>query len=122
MHDTATDVAMEMVKELEISDWEPLEIAEMIEKEISSLIPNWKGLSQVDHLQHSFSYGDYDDDDENDDGTHHPCCSTSSHSSSQASLLAFNSSFETHSCHGRDATTDHDRFQGIYQVLGLDFR
>ena len=62
-NDTATEVALEMVKELEITDWEPLEIAEMIEQEISSLVPNWKecGSPQFCH-QHSFSYEDEDDD------------------------------------------------------------
>ncbi|EXC19549.1 putative serine/threonine-protein kinase WNK4 [Morus notabilis] len=71
--DTAIDVATEMVKELEISDWEPFEIAEMIQGEISALIPHYD----------TFNY--QDDDDEND-GTHHPLYSFSSSSSSQASI------------------------------------
>lgn len=88
-NDTATEVALEMVKELEITDWEPLEIAEMIEQEISSLVPNWKecGSPQFCH-QHSFSYED-EDDDNDDDGIYHPFYSNSSHSSSHASLPAF---------------------------------
>lgn len=78
-----------MVKELEITDWEPLEIAEMIEQEISSLVPNWKecGSPQFCH-QHSFSYED-EDDDNDDYGIYHPFYSNSSHSSSHASLPAF---------------------------------
>ncbi|CAK9142706.1 unnamed protein product [Ilex paraguariensis] len=48
--DTPVDVANEMVKELEISDWEPSEIADMIDGEISGLVPHWKwGHSQLAH-------------------------------------------------------------------------
>lgn len=101
MNDTAIDVAMEMVKELEITDWEPLEIAEMIEEQITSLIPSWKewGFSQVHHQQHSFNYDD-DDDNDDDDETHHPFHSVSSRASSQPCLLALNSSYEKHYHHG----------------------
>ncbi|KAL5550644.1 hypothetical protein UlMin_000820 [Ulmus minor] len=86
VNDTAIDVATEMVRELEISDWEPSEIAEMIEEEISSLVPSWK---REHNRQHSFSYEDEDDDD--DVVTRRPFYS-SSNSSSHNSLLAFNSS------------------------------
>jgi WNK lysine deficient protein kinase len=98
-NDTAIDVAMEMVKELEISDWEPSEIAHMIEKEISSLIPSWKvwGTSPKEHhdhdhdhqhQQHSFSYEEEEDDD--DDIVHNPFFSSSC-SSSHSSFQAVNS-------------------------------
>ncbi|OMO94524.1 hypothetical protein CCACVL1_05944 [Corchorus capsularis] len=105
MNDTAIDVAMEMVKELEINDWEPLEIAEMIEEEISSLVPTWKdwGSSQV-HLQHSFKYEDEDDDDDNH-GIHHPFYASSSHSSSQVSLPTFLSSYEAEFYYGKNMTS-----------------
>lgn len=63
--DTSTDVATEMVKELEITDWEPLEIAKMIDGAISSLVPGWK----------------YEEDDE----TYH---ASSSHSSSSHASLS----------------------------------
>ncbi|KAD3338121.1 hypothetical protein E3N88_33642 [Mikania micrantha] len=79
--DTAQDVAAEMVKELEINDWEPLDIAEMIDKEIASLIPSWnKGdMDLPQNLDyHSFCYDEEDDDDNN---TPHPFYSSSSHSS-----------------------------------------
>lgn len=85
-----------MVKELEISDWEPLEIAGMIEEEISSLVPTWKdwGASHY-HNQHSFSY----EEEEDDDGTHHPFYSSSSSCSSSVSCLpTFSSSYKTHNC------------------------
>lgn len=42
VNDTPLDVANEMVKELDISDWRPSEIANMIDGEISGLVPNWK--------------------------------------------------------------------------------
>ncbi|KAK9734242.1 hypothetical protein RND81_04G125700 [Saponaria officinalis] len=64
--DTAIDVAIEMVKELDITDLEPQEIAEMIEDELSSLVPEWKDINSPKSLQqHSFDYDDDDDDDEN---------------------------------------------------------
>ncbi|KAK1428049.1 hypothetical protein QVD17_16876 [Tagetes erecta] len=81
--DTAHDVATEMVKELEIDDWEPLDIAEMIDKEINNLNPTWKNGSMnmlQNHDYHSFCY------DKDDDGdTPHPFHSTSSLSSPHAS-------------------------------------
>ncbi|CAJ2670968.1 unnamed protein product [Trifolium pratense] len=40
-NDTAIKVAMEMVEELEISHLDPLEIATMIDNEISTLFPTW---------------------------------------------------------------------------------
>lgn len=80
--DTALDVAMEMVKELDITDWEPFEIAEMINDEISALVPNYH--------QHSFNYDD-------DDKTHHPFYSLLSHSSSETSLPGLFTSCETQS-------------------------
>ncbi|KAM0050544.1 putative protein kinase WNK-NRBP family [Helianthus debilis subsp. tardiflorus] len=78
--DTAHDVAAEMVKELEINDWEALDIAEMIDKEIVNLVPTWKKgpmdlLQKLDH--HSFCY----DEDDDDDNTPYPFYTTSSQSS-----------------------------------------
>ncbi|KAE8673905.1 putative serine/threonine-protein kinase WNK7 [Hibiscus syriacus] len=85
VNDTAIDVALEMVKELYIDDWEPLEIADMIEEEISSLVPTWKdlGTSQFHH-QHSPKYDDDDDDDDDQSEIHNPFYATSSHSSYDA--------------------------------------
>ena len=80
--DTPVDVATEMVKELEITDWEPLEIADMIEGEISSLVPNGKKWPHpnFDH-RHILNYQEDDDDDHR-----HPFNSFSSCSSSQTSI------------------------------------
>lgn len=75
--DTPIDVATEMVKELEITDWEPFEIAEMIQGEISALLPHWQ--------EETYDTINYHDNDDND-GHHHPFCSFSSSSSSQASI------------------------------------
>lgn len=90
--DTANDVATEMVKELEINDWEPFDIAQMIDMEIANLIPKWKKgsmESQQNHHHHSFCYDEDEDDDENNLNPFH------SQSSSQASLQ------------GLDAVRDH---------------
>ncbi|KAL4587830.1 hypothetical protein LXL04_000704 [Taraxacum kok-saghyz] len=77
LHDTPEDVASEMVKELEITDWEPLDIADMIEGEISALVPNWNGDSNTQILNIN-----HDEDDDH----HHPFRSLSSSSSSQLSF------------------------------------
>ena len=63
-----------MVKELEINDWEPFEIADMIEGEISALVPDWKA-----EAYHTYNYQD------DEEGPHHPFCSFSSCSSSPPS-------------------------------------
>ncbi|OMP02317.1 hypothetical protein COLO4_11198 [Corchorus olitorius] len=81
LHDTPLDVATEMVKELEITDWEPIEIAEMIDGEISALVPQWKKTDFPSHeAYNTINY------QEEDDGPHHPFYSFSSCSSSQVSL------------------------------------
>lgn len=79
LNDTSMDVALEMVKELDIDDWEPFEIAEMIHAEISSLVPNWKKWD-LPHI-HTFNYND-------DDGPNHPSSSCSSSQSSFSGLMA----------------------------------
>ncbi|KAF9661901.1 hypothetical protein SADUNF_Sadunf19G0117000 [Salix dunnii] len=80
LHDTPIDVAMEMVKELEIGDWEPFEIADMIDGAISDLVPDWKkwDLPHAD-THHIFDY-------QEDDRHNHPFHSSSSYSSGHSSL------------------------------------
>ncbi|KAI3911365.1 hypothetical protein MKW98_010252 [Papaver atlanticum] len=87
--DTSIDVATEMVKDLEIQDREPLEIAKMI----SSFVPEWKDYLQdqnhpSDDVDDHHSYSYVDDDDENNGSNHqpHPFYSCSSCSSSETSL------------------------------------
>ncbi|RID41244.1 hypothetical protein BRARA_J01220 [Brassica rapa] len=70
VNDTSIDVATEMVKELEITEWDPVEIAKMIDGEISSLVPGWRS----------------EEDDESLHDFHTPYHSSSSPSSSRASL------------------------------------
>lgn len=84
-----------MVKELEIIDWEPFEIANMIEGEISALVPVWRT-----EAYHTFNY------QEDDDGPHYPFHSFSSCSSSQSSLSGLMSS------HGIN-TNGCDQLQGM---------
>ncbi|XWS71940.1 hypothetical protein CRYUN_Cryun03dG0181900 [Craigia yunnanensis] len=87
--DTPLDVATEMVKELEITDWNPLEIAEMIDGEISALVPLRKKSDFPRYEAYTtFNY------QEDADGSHHPFYSFSSCSSSQVSL----SGLMTHGC------------------------
>ncbi|GLU17865.1 hypothetical protein SLE2022_342150 [Rubroshorea leprosula] len=116
VNDTAISVALEMVKELEIDDWEPLEIAEMIEEELSSLVPTWRerGLSQFPH-QHSFNY-------EEEDGVDikHPFYATSSGSSSPASLPAFISSYEAQFHGGMNATSSQNWPQEAEDLFSND--
>ncbi|CAA0842390.1 Probable serine/threonine-protein kinase WNK5 [Striga hermonthica] len=57
--DAPLDVANEMVKELEITDWRPYEIANMIDSEISGLVPDWKTdhpSYQQDEYEHQNLY------------------------------------------------------------------
>lgn len=81
LSDTPFDVANEMVKELDITDWTPSEIADMIDGEISGLLPSQKKLDQsLTAHYHTIDYGE--DDDHNS-----PFYDFSSCSSSQVSVL-----------------------------------
>ncbi|XP_030480391.2 probable serine/threonine-protein kinase WNK5 [Cannabis sativa] len=100
VNDTAIDVAMEMVKEMEISDWEPSEIAVMIEEQISSLVPNWKDWISTPLEKGSCFPNSYDEVEEEEeeevveeeyDIANRPFYASSC-SSSHNSLLALNSS------------------------------
>ncbi|KAG6401355.1 hypothetical protein SASPL_138209 [Salvia splendens] len=63
--DTPIDVANEMVKELEIMDWRPSEIANMIDGEISGLIPDWKAENPHSAHLHVLNYQEDDYDHQN---------------------------------------------------------
>ncbi|MBA0728864.1 hypothetical protein Golax_001726, partial [Gossypium laxum] len=107
VEDTPLDVATEMVKELEITDWDPLEIAEMIDGEISALVPQWKKSDLPRHQAHN-TYNYQEDDD---DGCHHPFYSFSSCSSSQMSVLM------SHGCdwlRDDDTSSQSSSHSGIY--------
>ncbi|XP_029127921.1 probable serine/threonine-protein kinase WNK5 isoform X2 [Cajanus cajan] len=92
LKDTAIQVAMEMVQELEISHLEPLEIAAMIDHEVSALVPTWRDRVKCHHQrQYSFNYEE--DDDANN---HHPFFLSSSPSSPRGSgHMSASNSFKT---------------------------
>ncbi|KAG7565306.1 Protein kinase domain [Arabidopsis suecica] len=80
LSDTPLEVALEMVKELEIADWDPLEIAAMIENEISLLVPNWRANdSSIRHQ--SFGHEDDEDNGEAEGRTRLFSSASSSHDS-----------------------------------------
>lgn len=67
LNDTALEVAVEMVKELEISDWEPFEIAEMIDGEISAIMPrppHKKKLAYPEAYYYAAAFSNRGDDDD----------------------------------------------------------
>ncbi|XP_071721287.1 probable serine/threonine-protein kinase WNK4 isoform X2 [Rutidosis leptorrhynchoides] len=94
LNDTSDEVAFEMVKELEITDWEPSDIAGMIEGEISGLVPNWSG--------DPFKLNRIEDEE---DYHNHSLHSLSSTSSSHLSFSGINTSQQMVS--GGDWLQDH---------------
>ncbi|XP_020575317.1 probable serine/threonine-protein kinase WNK4 isoform X2 [Phalaenopsis equestris] len=94
INDTPIDVAIEMVKELEITDWKPADIASMISREIMNLVPEWKGNGH-----HEYKFG------EEIEEYGHPFCYLSSPSSTQE-----NSSFGSGNYHGMN-TSLNDSFK-----------
>ncbi|KAF6174373.1 hypothetical protein GIB67_027844 [Kingdonia uniflora] len=96
--DTPIDVATEMVKELEITDKEPHEIAEVIEKEISALAPQWK--EHEDQLNQSLSY----QEEYEEDRSFYSFSSRSSQSSLSCLLPSLHGHFST----GDNSNYAHD--------------
>lgn len=102
--DTALSVATEMVAELDITDHEVTRIADMIDDEIVSLVPDWKpgpGIDETPGLSHS-AY----------------CHNCESNVSSCGSLLDYLNLQSAH-CTNADCTAMHlhGRFEEItYQV------
>lgn len=117
--DTPIDVANEMVKELEITDLEPSEIAKMIAQEISNLVPGWKEGDFPEDSHHVYSWGD-----DEEEGFHHPSYYLSSPtSSSHGSLFGlgpsqgwFHQQRRSHQgdCFGDDLYFDDDDKSSIY--------
>lgn len=119
VNDIAIDVATEMVKELEIIDWDPLEIAVMIKKEVSKLIPNWEEWNNFipkNHHQDSFNYEN--EEEEEDNVTPNPFYSCSSYASSSNSLQGFYSLYDNpHQLGGMNDTSIASQwFQGTYPL------
>ncbi|KHN29517.1 Putative serine/threonine-protein kinase WNK5 [Glycine soja] len=92
LKDTAIQVAMEMVQELEISHLEPLEIAVRIDHEVSALVPTWRDRVKCHHQrQYSFNY-----EEDEDVNNHHPFFLSSSPSSPRGSgHMSASNSFKT---------------------------
>ncbi|KAG4925386.1 putative serine/threonine-protein kinase WNK5 [Glycine soja] len=93
LKDTAIQVAMEMVQELEISHLEPFEIGAMIDHEVSALVPTWRDRVKCHHQrQYSFNY-----EEDEDVNNHHPFFLSSSPSSPRGSgHMSASNSFKTH--------------------------
>ncbi|KAJ8499770.1 hypothetical protein OPV22_010322 [Ensete ventricosum] len=85
--DTPIDVANEMVKELDLTDREASEIAEMITQEISRLVPGWREGAAPKDCHHAYNYVEDDQD-----GSNHPFYCLSSPTSSQGSEFGGSSS------------------------------
>ncbi|XP_051186109.1 probable serine/threonine-protein kinase WNK8 [Lolium perenne] len=78
--DTAIEVATEMVKELDIENRDPSEIAAMIEQEILRLVPDWAGGNCGDQQEY-YTYADDDDNEEQPPFYYLSSSPTSSHGS-----------------------------------------
>lgn len=108
LNDTPDEVASEMVKELEIADWEPSDISDMIEGEISALIPTWSNPHKLDHYQILNLNQDEDDDH------HYP------YSSSSSSQLSFSGITRNDSLQGHlydDTSSQGSVVSGTYSYL-----
>lgn len=79
--DTPEEVASEMVKELDITDWTPSEIADMIEGEVSGLLPHGEKYAHSQPSQYQLH------DFHECQDSHGPFYASTSCSSSQVSLL-----------------------------------
>lgn len=110
--DTALSVATEMVAELDITDQDVTKIAEMIDGEISSLVPEWMPGPGIEET-HGSAVG--------------VCYHCASNGSSNASLLDYLSSnpdgknSQVGHCSRIGCSAMHGRFEEItYQVEGSD--
>ncbi|XP_021716773.1 probable serine/threonine-protein kinase WNK5 [Chenopodium quinoa] len=110
--DTPEEVALEMVQELEITDWDPKEIAEMIEAEISVLMPHWK--RPVSSRSQPYDYQEYNYDGARGLYNSSSCSSSiasasgvlSSHESDQLFLEDFPDECSSYSSTRTDKTTN----------------
>lgn len=110
VNDTAMDVATEMVRDLDITDWEPREIADMIEEEISALVPGWKD-SDSPRRQEQYCFDYNEDDDENGPPDLSSC--SPSHESPRGSI----NSAEVSNSHEKPLNATDDWLQGTFKFL-----
>ncbi|KAF8401711.1 hypothetical protein HHK36_012657 [Tetracentron sinense] len=112
--DTALSVATEMVSELDITDQDVTKIADMIDGEIASLVPEWKLGPSIEETPCSANASF--------------CHNCASNSSSNASLIQYLSSnnpgaknLEFLQCSSHGCAAMHGRFEEItYQVEGSE--
>ncbi|CAO2839188.1 unnamed protein product [Amaranthus hypochondriacus] len=112
VNDTAMDVATEMVRDLDITDWEPREIADMIEEEISALVPGWKD-SDSPRRQEQYCFDYNEDDDENGPPDLSSC--SPSHESPRGSI----NSAEVSNSHEKPLNATDDWLQGYLVDTGV---
>ncbi|KMZ60895.1 putative Kinase [Zostera marina] len=114
IRDTPIDVADEMVKELDIVDHDPSHIAEMIDVEISALVPDWK--DRRNHITNNVSDDDYNDEDNDGDNNHHP--GGDDDASSHHHFFYLSSSASSHSSgvsqQARTHSSTHGNHHGTY--------
>ncbi|KAL9256019.1 putative serine/threonine-protein kinase WNK5 [Drosera capensis] len=113
LNDTPIDVATEMVKELDIDDWEPPEIAEMIEEEILALAPATEGWGEPESPCHESL--NYDEDEDDDD--ERPSCGDLSRQSSSYDRLPETHSLEGKFHHGNRAYSGQNWLPGESHII-----
>ncbi|CAI9102522.1 OLC1v1000807C5 [Oldenlandia corymbosa var. corymbosa] len=104
--DTALSVATEMVAELDMTDQDVTNIADMIDGEIASLVPEWKpgpGILDTPRFANSSFCQN--------------CASTHTSTGSLINLLSGGNNFQILQCLGNGCAATHGRFEEItYQV------
>ncbi|XP_043698225.1 probable serine/threonine-protein kinase WNK9 [Telopea speciosissima] len=107
--DTALTVATEMVSELDITDQDVTKIADMIDGEIASLVPEWKLGPSIEEIPHFASVSFC-----------HNCASNGSSTGSLMDYLSMNNP-QVLQCSLHGCTATHGRFEEItYQAEGSE--
>ncbi|KAL8141018.1 hypothetical protein V2J09_007039 [Rumex salicifolius] len=105
VQDTTIDVAMEMVNELDITDWESFEIAAMIEEEISSLVPKWKESQRPSSHTIPHHIFTYEEEEQQQNNKNDSPSSNNDDISSQTSHNSFNYSNISYEEMGQSSST-----------------
>jgi len=121
-NDTAMSVASEMVAELDITDYDDVEIATMIDEEISALVPDWKGgVALEDGVAEEGLSCDYFVSKSMENGFHSHFSTVSSENSLLNYLTSHNLVDSGFVPSTRVADSVHGRFEEVvYQVNGSD--
>ncbi|ERN20382.1 hypothetical protein AMTRI_Chr03g46050 [Amborella trichopoda] len=116
--DTAIGVAAEMVAELDITDQDVNRIAEMIDGEISSLLPDWKKPGPSSFEEERENYGHEYHPTPN---ICHKCASTTTSNGSLSKYLV-DKNLLIRQCSIHECASTHGRFEEItYQVEGPEY-